>query len=71
MGLTIGASACVPQMKYGMPESLIFDSVPVDADGDGFNADADCNDQDSAIHPEAPETPGDGIDSNCDNSDDT
>jgi hypothetical protein len=47
-----------------------------DQDGDGFSAvggfcgRVDCDDSDSAIHPGAAETPGDGIDSNCNGSDD-
>jgi hypothetical protein len=37
----------------------------VDADGDGFNADDDCNDNDAAINPNADEV-CDGIDNDCD-----
>lgn len=49
---------------YGVPET--------DNDKDGyFFPSSDCNDDDANIHPDAPETPGDGIDSNCNNSDDT
>jgi len=45
-----------------------------DADGDGFTDEAcgggDCNEADPTIRPKAPETPGDGIDSNCNGNDD-
>jgi serine protease len=37
-----------------------------DADGDGFCADADCDDNDPAINPGTSEICGDGIDNNCD-----
>ena len=59
----------VAQPEYG----VAFDSsVYVDQDGDGWTpADGDCNDDDETIHPEAEETPGDGVDSDCDDKDDT
>lgn len=38
----------------------------VDADGDGFGPDVDCDDTDPAVHPGAVEVPGDGIDNDCD-----
>jgi hypothetical protein len=38
----------------------------VDADGDGFCADVDCDDHDAAVHPGAAEVCGDGLDNDCD-----
>ena len=49
---------------YGVPN--------LDEDGDGFFADIDdCDDSDPNIHPEAEEIPNDGIDSNCNEDDNT
>jgi hypothetical protein len=46
------------------------DDLAVDDDGDGWIATAgggtDCNDNDASVYPGAPETCGDGIDSDCD-----
>jgi hypothetical protein len=57
---------CISDL-YGVP-----DTGDVDADGDGYTvADGDCDDSNADIHPGATETPGDGVDSNCDGNDDT
>lgn len=40
-----------------------------DADGDGVAASVDCNDLDRAVHPGATDTPGDGIDQDCNGRD--
>jgi hypothetical protein len=41
----------------------------VDVDGDGISPPVDCDDANPDIFPGAPETPDDGIDSNCDGED--
>ena len=38
---------------------------PVDRDGDGVSPPTDCLDTNSAVHPGAPEVPGNGIDDDC------
>lgn len=57
-----GGKTFIP--PYGLP-----DSQTVDADGDGYSAQEDCNDHDATIHPDAEEIPDDGVDSNCDDQD--
>ena len=43
----------------------------LDRDADGFSlCDGDCDDTDDAIHPDATEIPGDGVDQDCDENDD-
>jgi hypothetical protein len=43
----------------------------VDEDGDGYDQYDDCDDGDASVFPDAKETAGDGVDSNCDGADDT
>ena len=71
MGLTAagcpGVDDIGPQPDYGAPETGIMDM-----DGDGYSTDeGDCDDTNADIHPMAEESPGDGVDSNCDGEDDT
>ncbi|MCB9674371.1 MAG: putative metal-binding motif-containing protein [Alphaproteobacteria bacterium] len=64
LGLALGCDGGPqPEPAYGIPF--------VDDDGDGYESDVDCDDTDANIYPEADETPGDGVDSNCDGEDDT
>ncbi len=64
-----GLSALVLMACYGPAPSggPLDDTAAADADGDGYTvAEGDCDDQDSAIHPEAAEVCDDGIDNDCD-----
>jgi hypothetical protein len=56
---------------YGAAETDKFDTAAADADDDGWDVEEDCDDLDATRHPEAEETAGDGVDSNCDGEDDT
>ena len=50
----------------------MMDTAYWDDDGDGFSIeDGDCDDSNPDIHPDATETPSDGVDSNCNGEDDT
>ena len=67
--LGLGLGACTEKEAvalYGMPGSGYLD-----ADADGSRASLDCDDTDPDVFPGAPETSGDGVDSNCDGEDDT
>lgn len=56
-------------VMYGVPEDT---GMWVDNDEDGYTpSDGDCDDNNPEVHPDAPERPGDGVDSNCNGDDDT
>ncbi|MSP54147.1 MAG: hypothetical protein EXR69_00845 [Myxococcales bacterium] len=83
IALGLGLSGCIGTSSlvaaYGAAPTDRADTAEetggVDADADGYYAvssgGTDCNDEDATVHPEATETAGDGLDSNCDGEDDT
>lgn len=69
LGLVAGCNGYTPQPKYGVVDT---ETGMVDGDEDGWTiADGDCDDTNAAVHPEAAETAGDDVDSNCNEDDDT
>jgi len=72
LSLSIGATGCTDKDELFEPAYGVAETGFEDLDGDGYSsAEGDCDDEDENIHPEAEETPGDGVDSNCDGEDDT
>lgn len=49
--------------------AMLLVGCATDNDGDGFAVEDDCNDENADVYPDAEETIGDGIDSNCDGED--
>lgn len=69
--LLLGLADCVADPPGGGNEPPYGLSV-IDRDQDGFFAPGeDCDDDNADINPDAGETPGDDVDSNCDGEDDT
>lgn len=74
--VALGLAACGekdPDDSQVMAEYGVADtSSYLDQDGDGFTpAEGDCDDNDAAVNPNATETTGDAVDSNCDGNNDT
>jgi hypothetical protein len=78
LGLTLGAAVGCQDL-YGLPDKQpepqpeygVADTSMADSDDDGWRDDEDCAPDDPTVHPEAEETPDDGVDSDCDGQDDT
>jgi len=63
-------STTEPGETGGDTSDTARDTAPVDADGDGFTAEVDCDDASELVYPGAREL-CDGLDNNCDGIDDT
>ncbi len=64
-GLDTDCDLVIPSVEADLNGDGYPDCILVDSDGDGFTADVDCNDSDSAINPGASEV-CDYVDDDCD-----
>lgn len=64
-GLAVNSNNTVYLVDASTHRVQAFEGVVVDADGDGYASDVDCNDDDPAVNPGADEV-CDSIDNNCD-----
>lgn len=64
--LGLSMSACTTETAQAL-----YGVAMIDEDEDGYPQGSDCDDLDATRHPGAEETPGDGVDSDCDGGDDT
>ncbi len=64
-------SACDPAKVRETGDPSTESGSWVDGDGDGFTDNVDCDDDDATVNPGVDDTPGDGVDQDCDGADAT
>lgn len=62
-------SACDPAKVGETGDPSTESGTWVDGDGDGFTDNVDCDDDDATVNPGVDDTPGDGVDQDCDGED--